>query len=357
MRYQDQIVIDDDEMEDFLLFRCSKAHAEVLCQHFLKCDECNERLEFNRFFLQMLKSGFHSEHQVIPASSGPWFDPVRLDASAFYICPEGLHRLRLAGSASTRDIAKAARSLGVFDESARRTTRLASQPEVTQRQLAAVVEADPVLASLMIQFANSPLFGSAQRITTLPHAISFVGIEPTRQLLLGIVMRRFVGRDREAWAHAVAVAQAAEAIAALSEPVDPSVAFLAGLVHDIGRLIFGSLPREKREVIDLLHARGCPLGHAETLLLGMSHAEAGATYLAGCRFEESVIEAVRSHHKPGDTSLPLANVVFLAEYLSGSEEDSMSGELVESACQRIAIAPRDLNTLEPKRFSDLLLAA
>jgi putative nucleotidyltransferase with HDIG domain len=268
-----------------------------------------------------------------------------------------LSRLQQAAAAGKDEISAATRLLGVFDSAAHDALDVATHPDVNQRQLAAVVESDPVLAALMIQFANSPLFGSAQAITTLPHAVSFVGVEPTRQLLLGIVIRRFMGHHHEQWAHSVAVAQSAEAIAALSQPVDPSVAFLAGLVHDIGRLIFERLPAQKLDIVRLVHSRGCPLGHAESLLLGSSHAEAGAAFLANCRFADSIVEAVRFHHRPDLTASPLASVAFLAEHLSESEEDSVSSALIESACESIAILPGDLETLDRKAFAELLLTA
>ena len=357
MRFHDQLVVDDEEMEDFLRFRCSREQAAELCEHFLECDDCNSRLEFNRIFLESLTASFVPKPRVIPGGTETGPDSLLFDSTAFYICPDGLKRLQLVATATPAELSAATRHLGVFDEAARRALQVVTKHDVNQRQLAEVVSEDPVLATLMIQFANSPLFGALRAITTLPHAISFVGVEPARQLVLGAVMRRLLGQHHDQWAHAVGVAQSAEAIVSLTESIDPALAFLAGLVHDIGRLIFDRLPAEKLAVVRQLHARGCPLGRAEALLLGSNHTEAGALYLNTCRFDDSIVEAVREHHAPDRSLSPLAGALFLAEHLSGTAEDSVSTELVETACSHVGILPGDLDDLQPKRWAELLLAA
>jgi len=357
MRFQSQLVLDDEEMEDFLMLRCSAQHAQALCQHFLECDDCNHRLEFNRVFLDTMTASLAPPVEAPCAHFEVAPDPMLYDSTAFYLCPDGLKRLQETAVVSEAELSKAGRTLGVFDETARRALRLASSSDITQRQLLEVVEADPVLASLMIGFANSPLFGASRSIDTLPHAVTFVGVEPTRQLILGAVLRRVMGHDREQWAHAVKVAQSAEALAAQSYLTEPAVAFLAGLVHDIGRLVFSCLPEHKKEVVGQLYERGCPLGRAEYLLFGAHHGEAGASFLEGCRFDDTVVEAVRLHHRPDLAPSPLASVLFLAEHLSESTEDTVSGPLLDCACERAAISAACLDDLHPKPWAELLLAA
>ena len=72
---------------------------------------------------------------------------------------------------------------------------------------------------------------------------------------------------------------------------------------------------------------------------------------------KSLVEAVRMHHRPDLTSSPTAGLLFLAEHLAGSEEDSCSEHLLEAAFARAGIRPEGLEALQPKPWAKLLLAA
>jgi putative nucleotidyltransferase with HDIG domain len=314
-------------------------------------------LQFNRFFLQAMRTSLSPAAEPVSGGTDSNPDPLLYDSSAFYLCPDGLRHLQGVATASAGELFAAARAMGVFEDNARRALQALTRPDITERRVSDAVEADPLLASLMIGFANSPLFGAERPIETLPHAITFVGVEPARQLVLGSILRRAIGHNREHWAHAVAVAQQAEAVAELAGQIEPALAFLAGLVHDIGRMIFDRLPAHKLEVVRRVHERGCPLGHAEFLMLGTSHGQAGACYLQSCRFESGIVEGVCLHHRPDLAPSGLASVLFLAEHLSGSGEDSFSSSLIETACARLGISFGALQDLRPKPWAELLLAA
>src|SRR4029077_6370935 len=117
--------------------------------------------------------------------------------------------------------------------------------DVTVHQLESVACLDPVLAGRLIQTANSAYYSPMRPIASIQHAIAYLGVDATRKILLAATIRANFASMRlhQLWNHSLDVAQAAEELARRSElKIDPSEAFLAGLVHDIGRLAFSIMP-------------------------------------------------------------------------------------------------------------------
>jgi putative nucleotidyltransferase with HDIG domain len=199
---------------------------------------------------------------------------------------------------------------------------------------------DPVLAGLLIQTANSAYYSPMKRISSLPHAISYIGIEVARKVLLAPTFRpNFAsGRQHQLWNHSLDVAHVAEHLATLCKiQVDPSEVFLAGLVHDIGRLAFSIMPPGFLERFYRLTLRGCPPVEVEVCLSGLNHGEVGAETLTQWKFPNTIKEAVRWHHRPERSSGSLGAMLYLAEFLTGSEEDIPSLLRLTSACKQAGI--------------------
>jgi HD-like signal output (HDOD) protein len=94
-----------------------------------------------------------------------------------------------------------------------------------------------------------------------------------------------------------------------------------GLVHDIGRLVIHVLPGGRAAAHGrITDGSGCTV-IADYLVCGRDHAELGAELLERWNFPAEFIEAVRHHHRPEATGSHLASVLYVAEYLTGFDED------------------------------------
>ena len=120
----------------------------------------------------------------------------------------------------------------------------------------------------------------------------------------GSLKRKAKGSEadgRDLWQHSVVTAHAASLISAeiRSLEVDGSVAFTAGLMHDIGRLVLSEAltPEMLADVRTRVEA-GMPGWEAERIVLGASHAEVGACLLQTWRMPEMLVEPVANHHSP-----------------------------------------------------------
>jgi putative nucleotidyltransferase with HDIG domain len=257
---------------------------------------------------------------------------------------------------SRADVTRVIDRLPVFPRAAREVVRQVANPDVGPREMEAVASGDPVLAGRLIQTANSVYYSPRQPIGTIFHAVSYIGTETARRVLLAAAIRGNFSTPQahQLWNHSLDVAQTAELVAMhASAKIDPAQAFLAGLIHDIGRLAFAIMPAAFQERFQRLTDGGCPPAEVEMCLSGRCHGEVGAETLAQWKFPPEIIEAVRWHHRPERSSLPLSSLLYLAEFVSESQEDLPSYVRMNAATRLAGISLGSLAEIRQKNAGSL----
>lgn len=195
-------------------------------------------------------------------------------------------------------------------------------PDSSSVRVGRILEKDIGMTAKVLQLVNSAFFGLANKVTDPVQATIYLGLNTIKSLLL--VAHVFSTLDeskatgfstQKLLRHSLAVGRGAQAISK-TVAFDVSLAedaFLAGLFHDIGKLVLAAnLPQLYLEATKQQMQRGCPLIEAEMNLFGSSHAEVGAYILALWGFADSVVEACAFHHFPskagGNSFSPLAAV-------------------------------------------------
>ena len=132
-------------------------------------------------------------------------------------------------------------------------------------------------------------------------AIAYIGIDAAKRVVLAASARPlFASVELQGlWQHSVDVAVIAEQLAATAGMKDPSEAFVAGLIHDIGRLAVELAAADDFVIAHrrLAQASGCVL-LADLALTGQDHGAIGATVLGRMAPAGRVVEAMRYHHQP-----------------------------------------------------------
>jgi putative nucleotidyltransferase with HDIG domain len=196
---------------------------------------------------------------------------------------------------------------------------VAADPEVTIAKLTRVVSKDPVLATRVVQLANAAYCAPLTPVTTLSDAIVRMGTAAVRNLVIAACLAsrgcdaRIYGQDGRAQIdHAIGAAYMAHLVSRLGG-WNQDEAFLAGLLHDIGKLLLLKLAH------DWTRWHGLAVS-AEDLadVLATEHAATGAMLLRTSQFPRKLIESVLWHHEPQNAPSYIreAEVVYLADRLS-----------------------------------------
>lgn len=183
--------------------------------------------------------------------------------------------------------------------------------ETETSEITTLVSADPVLASEILQAANSALFGRPRMVRTLRHAITLLGREYLRPVLFTAALRAYLrgpGRNRlfrEWWRHSLASALLSDGLASACGGARGE-SYTAGLLHDIGRLgLMMAVGSENHANLDSLER--------EREQLGTDHCEAGKILMQKWGLPRELAEAALRHHDDLATmQLSLESLVCLA---------------------------------------------
>lgn len=184
--------------------------------------------------------------------------------------------------------------------------RCLTQDDVDLPQVARLVAADPVIAAKVLRIANSAFFGLPGQVDSLTQAITLLGFAGLRSLALAsAVMDAFKTSPDTAWfdhegfwRHSIATATCAQLLADWSG-VNGSLAFTAGLLHDLGRLVMLTCyPQASRAACDHRQAHNLSWRDAERHVLGFDHGQAGALLAAHWHLPPSIADSMALHHEP-----------------------------------------------------------
>jgi putative nucleotidyltransferase with HDIG domain len=210
-------------------------------------------------------------------------------------------------------------AIPVLPALASRVIEVASDPDVSLVQLANLIAKDQVLASRLLQLANSAYCAPMQEIATIPEAVVRIGSGGVRNMVFTVCFSSrmydpaiYGEQGRLLMEHGIGTAYMARMVADLSgEPEDE--AFLVGLLHDIGKLLILKL------AYDYKRRTGTPVPAEEVAdALAEHHASFGAVTLRRWHLPASLEETIRCHHDPhAATRDPrMAMLVYLADRLS-----------------------------------------
>ena len=221
---------------------------------------------------------------------------------------------------------------GVLDE----IEAVLSDPQSTLADVGGVIEQDPDLTARLLRLGNSSFFGFPTRIGTVAETINLIGIQQVQDLIaVSTVVEIFDGVPPDLanmesfWRHSLACGIAARAFALARRVPKPEKYFVAGLLHDVGRLVlYLQAPERSRAVFGAREKRKVLLRTAELEVLGFDHADVGAALVKAWSYPPSLVNTVRHHHQPllaGAFQLE-ASIVHLADYVVNAMQLGSSGE-------------------------------
>ena len=186
------------------------------------------------------------------------------------------------------------------------------------------IAVDPALVAKILRVANSAFYGVSGSVGDVGDAVRLIGLRTVGIIVSAAGILQTIPPPscaafdfKRFWAHSIAVAICSQELASACG-CSTTVAFAAGLLHDIGQLALAThYPLELTAATHLARDRDCPRYEAEKDILGFDHGEVGAWLAAHWRLTDSVCEAIRRHHDPGgeDCAAPatLTDIVHAAD--------------------------------------------
>ncbi len=189
-----------------------------------------------------------------------------------------------------------------------RLIRALNDPGLSAAIAAELVGLDQAMAAHVLRLANSVYVGYRSACGTLREAVMRIGTQRLKTLAYGVIVTgplsepldgyRFA--KEELWRHSLATATIAHWLAVALRYPDPEEAYVAGLIHDIGKLVLDQHVEAAYEVVvDIVREKGLEVWQAEQATFGIDHANVGGLIAREWQFPEKLVAAVQFHHSPG----------------------------------------------------------
>ncbi len=217
-------------------------------------------------------------------------------------------------------------SFPVLPATVTRLMRVVSDPECSVQDIVETLHSDQSLCLTVLKIANSVLFGRPRKIDSIKMAVVALGFKEVQRIALSKALinsfSKLAGHHKPVvdrfWQHSFVCAMAAGSIAR-DQRMAPDVAFMGGLLHDLGKLImlqtFTDDYAPERWMTTFSNADSL---HEELRMFSFTHDMLGGRLLQKWLFPENLISAVAYHHRPGEagSAKAFAQIIQLADVLS-----------------------------------------
>jgi len=192
-------------------------------------------------------------------------------------------------------------TLPSLSTSVARIIHLLNDPDSSLRDVGKAISSDPAIALKTLRLANSASYGLRERVTSVEHAVTLLGGKVIQNLVLtATVFDTLSSGASMLFEHSIAVGLATRSImrARVAQLVlDPEEAFVYGLLHDIGKIIFEDYMSEQLvQAEELSRTQGVPAHVAEEQVIGADHAEIGGRLAMNWRLPDTIAAAILAHH-------------------------------------------------------------
>ena len=258
-------------------------------------------------------------------------------------------------------VLKRIQALPPLPTSAMRVIALTKNPATSARELENVIGQDPALAAGMLRQANSAYYGYARRISSLQEAIVILGFQATQGLAMAsavapILKTQLVGYEIDQdglWKHSMLTAMAAKSLCKKLKLPYGDVAFTAGLLHDIGKLVISIYVQEVGAyLLEKVTVSKLSFVELEEKIIGYNHATVGGFLAKGWNLPVDLVESISCHHAPSSAQnhAELASVIHVANGLVsilgiGGGVDSFLNPIQQEALDRLSLKEVDLELI------------
>ncbi len=199
------------------------------------------------------------------------------------------------------------KELPSFPPAAVKIVEICRNESATTADLTKLVETDPGISTKVLGIVNSALYGMQRKITAINEAVVYLGFDEIKKLSVGVTVFDKMFKTGKAkgfnriffWRHCLCVAALSLAIAEKTGYPNPGEAYIAGLLHDVGKIFLDLQGRI--DYGDFI--KGLALSNEEPIddernVMGLGHDDLGAYYGSLWNLPEPLVLAIKCHHQP-----------------------------------------------------------
>lgn len=219
----------------------------------------------------------------------------------------------------------AVESMPAFPKSVQRILELTRDINCRPKDLVGVIEKDPVITIKVLKIINSAYYGLPNKITSINQSAVYLGVNTLKNLALSFSTIGILPKKNEAsfdiqhyLVSSLVTANLVRTIGAKYAPgeVDPTDCYIAGLLHDFGKVVFAQcMPEEFNKALALSASDDLPLHKAEEKVIGADHTLVGAMLAKRWQFPDALVDCIAGHHGP-KYATPLAECLLVADLIA-----------------------------------------
>lgn len=246
-------------------------------------------------------------------------------------------------------------SLPVMPTTLDEVNRLMESPDVSTDKIAKVISYDQAMAAKVLRMVNSPIYGFPGRISSLQHALTLLGLNVIRGVILSTAVFDAMNTGMAGlWDHSLGCSLACAEIARETGKKNPEEFAVAGLLHDIGKAVFSlQIPEAKKEVDWFVETQDASFFEAEIRTLGFGHDRINKWLSEHWNLPLVIKEGMVHHHDPLKAEFypEVAAVVQLGDFFARVYDCGFGGDRGVNA-----VDPRSLKILglNQKKIEELL---
>ena len=184
---------------------------------------------------------------------------------------------------------------------------IVKDPDSGLKDLGDIISYDQSLSLKVLNLVNSAYYGFAQEITSIIRALTLLGMNKAKNLIIAAAMKPMFSseKNKDLWQHAITAAVGCEYLSNHLNIMDSDNAFVAGFMHDIGKIIINMQDETLLEKIQELTDEGSDIIEAENAFFGTNHAEIGAELSKKWKLPILLTNTIKYHHTPTESSVPV----------------------------------------------------
>ncbi len=221
-----------------------------------------------------------------------------------------------------------------FPKSVQRVIQLTSNLNTPAKEIVQVIESDPVMTVKILKAINSAYYGLPKKITSVQRAVIHIGLNTIKNMALSIAAigvlnsKNKAGFDAQQFLmHSLTTASLSRMLAEkLDVPAaESSDFFVAGLLHDFGKIVFAEYcPELFAQALQISLIENVSLNLCEREIIGMDHADAGQILAEKWQLDPLLVRAIDHHSFDGESAI-IKDCVFVANQVSKKMEFGFAG--------------------------------